>query len=111
MATVTYSEVNSGGVYRLTEKNYADLEAAGWTPEFWSYGDSLVRRDGFRRPYHMHKSDTTMSEAIAEWERVTGQDSTELGCFSCCGPPHEFNDDEGHFWTTSPIGGSRFEDV
>lgn len=32
-----------------------------------------------------------MKCAIAEWETLTGMDSTEIGC-TCCGVPHVFTE-------------------
>lgn len=34
----------------------------------------------------------TLGEAIGQWESVTGQDSSILGC-GCCGAPHSFTFD------------------
>lgn len=38
------------------------------------------------------------AEAIAEWDRITGQNSTTEGC-PCCGQPHNFDayDEEGKY--------------
>lgn len=35
------------------------------------------------------KATNNPDEAIAEWERITGQNSTDEGC-NCCGEPHSF---------------------
>ena len=45
-----------------------------------------------------------MSEAIAEWERVTGQNADSAGC-PCCGQPHNFTqyDATGRYVASGPV--------
>lgn len=51
----------------------------------------------------------SMADAIAEWERITGANSAELGC-SCCGPPHSFSSDDEYYSPSAPALGSRYEE-
>ena len=78
---ITYRTNNSGGGWWLSTEDWVGLEAAGWTVQWenWlgaSATSATIEMD-------------TMEDAIALWERVTGQDSTDPGC-SCCGQPHYF---------------------
>ena len=72
---VEYITNNSGGSWWLSE-------AAGWKVEWRHFlGSSAQRatRQGLKK-----------KEAIAEWERVTGQNPEDEGC-ACCGQPHNFD--------------------
>lgn len=44
-----------------------------------------------------------LREAVAEWERVTGESSTDAGC-ACCGQPHSFTerDADGKYLRSGP---------
>jgi hypothetical protein len=46
---------------------------------------------------------TSLREAVDEWERVTGESSTDAGC-PCCGQPHDFTlyDDKGKHIDSGP---------
>jgi len=80
---VEYSSNNSGGNWWLDDKNWKALETAGWKVE-WKDGRWLgalatsACREGL-----------SLLDAVAEWERVTGECSTDVGC-ACCGQPHNF---------------------
>jgi len=117
---VTYSSNNSGGGWWLNDDNWLALEDAGWEVEWVK--DQEERLGGFRGDKNgrwlgalatkAKKLDTTMRQAIAEWEDVTGQDSSDLGC-SCCGTPHsfEFDGDDGsheYYYPDYPESGSRY---
>lgn len=95
---VWYSTNNSGGEWWLSDEDWKALEAAGWEVDWvtnWEPQMHLIppskdgrwlgtlARDAFRHGL-------SLEEAIAEWERITGQLSTEEGC-PCCGPPHNFH--------------------
>lgn len=45
----------------------------------------------------------SLAQAVEEWERITGESSTDAGC-PCCGVPHKFTlyDDEGEFLKSGP---------
>ncbi len=88
---VRYSSNNSGGSWWLDDVDWRALEAAGWEVEW-------VRND----PYHngaerwlgrlatsAKRRGLDYDAAIAEFERVTGQNAHANGC-DCCGPPHNF---------------------
>lgn len=124
MAITEYSSNNSGGDWWLTDQNWRDLEAAGWTVN-WFANDPHYNGEG-TGPYdfgkmtdkdgrwlralasHATREGLSMRDAIAEWERVTGESSNALGC-SCCGTPHSFSDDEGNYYSPSyPSYGDRY---
>lgn len=50
-----------------------------------------------------YRPDLSLEEAVAEWERVTGANSTDAGC-PCCGVPHHFTerDDNGKYGRSGP---------
>jgi hypothetical protein len=95
---VAYSSNNSGGSWWLTDEDWRSLEREGWTVE-WVAEDSATAtyldKDGrwlgalakrasksFPAPY--------IANAVKDWERITGQNASDLGC-TCCGPPHSFS--------------------
>ena len=90
MATVTYSSNNSGGSWWLTDDDWHALAAAGWKVK-WVGEDKrwlgALAIDAVREGL-------TLREAVEEWETITGQDASALGC-TCCGPPHSFYDENG----------------
>ena len=114
MATVEYSSNNSGGSWWLSDEDWYALEKAGWDVEwvkdeeyFNKYADSDGRWLGALAT-RASKSNTTMREAILDWEMATGQDSSALGC-SCCGTPHSFSTDDGEYYSPSyPAYGDRY---
>lgn len=71
---VVYYSIQSGGNWYLNADQWARLRAAGW--------ETKPSMDAIRRGL-------TLTDAVSEWERVTGADCTEHGC-PCCGHPHGF---------------------
>ena len=84
-----YSSNNSGGVWWLSDDNWADLEKAGWevewTDERWFGALATAASKEFE----------TFRDCIEDFEKVTGQDASDEGC-NCCGPPHCFSWDGGY---------------
>jgi hypothetical protein len=118
MSKVEYTSNNSGGSWRLTDQNWLDLEKAGWVVEWnrdraakgdWFHVDADGRFLGALATSATREG-LSMKQAIAEWEDITGQNSAELGCYSCCGAPHSFSDDSGNSYSPgAPEVGSRYE--
>lgn len=117
---VEYSSNNSGGSWWLTDQNWEDLEAAGWKVNwFKDETDRIFKSDEDGRwlgalATSASREGLSLKDAIEEWERVTGRDSTALGC-SCCGTPHNFTLYEGEKYVDSyspeyPTHGSRYGD-
>lgn len=114
---VEYDSNNSGGSFWLSDEDWFALEKAGWEVN-WIKNDSYHK--GEERflgalATSAKREGLSLGDAIAEWERVTGQSSNSLGC-SCCGVPHSFSfyDDEGH-WKDSyspsyPSYGDPYDD-
>jgi hypothetical protein len=96
MARTKYSSNNSGGNWWLTDQNWKDLEAAGWKVD-WVKDEPLYQRWGAKDRW-LGALATTAScnlpepEAIAQFERITGQNSEAGGC-NCCGEPHYFSEE------------------
>jgi len=106
---VEYSTNNSGGSWWLTDAEWEALETAGWVVD-WVIAepdDYDRERDGYQLfgtpdengvPRWMGArakraklyGTTSISAAISSFEFNTSQDSTDLGCYSCCGAPHSF---------------------
>lgn len=64
-----------------------------------------LAREGYR-------DGLTLAAAITEWERLTRQNSADLGC-SCCGTPHSFAFDgedgsRDHYSPEYPTTGTRY---
>lgn len=95
MITLEYSSNNSGGYWWLTDKNWQDLEAAGWKVEwFKDQNREYLRPDSDGRwlgalARHASKDFETPEAGIEEWKSITGQDPWAEGC-NCCGEPHNF---------------------
>lgn len=98
-ARVEYRSNNSGGGWWLTDKNWLDLEKAGWEVEWVKdrRGGMATFRDkdgvrwlgalattAVRRGLNLH-------DAIEEFVKITGQDMNNAGC-GCCGQPHSFTE-------------------
>jgi hypothetical protein len=99
MSTVTYESNNSGGRWWLTDEDWRKLEAAGWAVQWEKDTDGpLAHGERFLGALatRASKGFADPREAIAEFERITGQDASAEGC-NCCGPPHsfEYKDDNG----------------
>lgn len=72
MTVVHYSSNNSGGYWWLSAQEWAALEAAGW---------KITRRCPFDgAPTDATREGVTLSQALAEWVAVTGQDPYAEGC-------------------------------
>jgi hypothetical protein len=106
---VEYSSNNSGGHWWLKDDDWYALEKAGWKVK-WKKDekDSLFGCDKDGRwlgalATRAEREGLHLREAVEEWERVTGQISTEAGC-PCCGQPHYFTeyDDKDEFVTSGP---------
>ncbi len=116
--TTEYSSNNSGGRWWLSDDDWHNLEAAGWKIQWGMayFCNSTLNKEVQNKPdqpcegkcqgHYAPAADEsqrwlrslargatreglTLGEAIEEWERVTGQDSSVLGC-NCCGAPHSF---------------------
>ena len=87
---IEYCSNNSGGEWWLTDQNWRDLEAAGWRVE-WAKDMPHLGSDRFLGALATSATREGLAkpDAIAEFERVTGQDAKAAGC-ECCGPPHNF---------------------
>lgn len=120
---VKYDSNNSGGHWWLSDEDWDKLAAAGWNvhwnghggrrPES-SYSDPLapVKDVGERwlgaRTGSAAKEFENPADAIAEFERVTGQDASAEGC-NCCGPPHsfEYEDADGKHYASAEVVETR----
>lgn len=99
---IKYSSNNSGGDWWLSDKNWFDLEKAGWVVNW-------VKNDAYRQKHDPDKERwlgalatsatieaSSIDDAIEKWEDITGQYADDQGC-PCCGQPHYFyevNDDD-----------------
>ena len=96
---VLYTANNSGGHWWLKDKDWKALEKAGWKVH-WIAKDKDAMKDSDGKRFlgalatEATRNGLTLQEAVAEWEKVTGLDSTKPGC-SCCGQPHCFRATEG----------------
>jgi hypothetical protein len=92
---VEYSANNSGGRWWLTDQNWLALEQAGWKVRWYRDDEDGIYKTGEDGRWlgalasHAERRGLTLGAAIREWEQVTGQNSSALGC-SCCGTPHSF---------------------
>lgn len=95
---VTYSSNNSGGSWWLTDDDWRNLEAAGWDVQWKKDGERFLGALAMKAS----KDFGDPADAIAEFERITGQDASAEGC-NCCGSPHsfEYTDDAGEYHYTS----------
>lgn len=100
---IEYSSNNSGGRWWLSDKDWKNLEAAGWSVH-WCRDEKPIEIDGrVLRSFladesgrwlgalarDAHKDFNSVREAIQEFEKITGQDASDEGC-NCCGAPHCF---------------------
>ncbi len=94
---LAYDSNNSGGDWWLKDADWKKLSEAGWNVH---WGER--RHDDLLSPCQSNgkrwlgaiackaaKKFDTARDGIEEWESITGQASSELGC-NCCGPPHNF---------------------
>jgi hypothetical protein len=109
---VKYNSNNSGGSWWLSPENWEALAEAGWNVHWCSPADNrpYSAYDEPLKPCPKQEGATWLGavatsaakefdnpkDAIPEFERVTGQDASDIGC-NCCGPPHEFEykDEDG----------------
>lgn len=99
MGVIEYHSNNSGGSWWLSDEDWKALDEAGWQVDWYAdrADDSgLVSGDRFLGGLASSASKQTddPNAALAEWERLTGQNAADLGC-SCCGPPHSFTYEDG----------------
>src|SRR5688572_23033987 len=103
MGKIEYDSNNSGGHWWLKDEHWVALEKAGWVVDWFSTQDHPFRSSredgrwlGGLASRACKEGFASMREGVEEWERLTGQSSTEAGC-PCCGQPHnfEFTDDDG----------------
>lgn len=93
---VEYSSNNSGGSFWLSDDDWRALEAAGWVVD-WVKGSTSGRYSSFAQGDRYMGALATQAKrygvglrgAIMEFDDVTSQNSSDLGC-SCCGTPHSF---------------------
>ena len=104
---VEYNSNNSGGEWWLKDEDWLALEEAGWKVD-WVRGHGTRQADEDGRWLGALATSATreglsLEEAVAEWERVTGECSTDAGC-QCCGQPHNFTlyDDDGQYLDSGP---------
>ncbi len=103
---VEYSTMNYRGDWWLEDKDWHALEAAGWKVQWFKddlfYKNSESVKENGRwlgaLARMAEKEFPSLKEGIAEWEQVTGQDSSA--------PPHAFGaeDDKGCFEYYKPYG-------
>ncbi len=117
---IEYSSNNSGGSWWLDDTDWDDLERGGWQVDWYSDPEvetPFSKGDRFlgAKATRARKRFSKMGDAIREWEELTGEDSTDVGC-SCCGAPHNFSSEntetgEHDYWSTErPSKGSRYAD-
>lgn len=106
---VEYSSNNSGGRWWLKDEDWLALEKAGWVVN-WARNNKyeFARADANGRWLGALATSATrhglsLSDAVAEFERVTKARSTDAGC-PCCGQPHFFTeyDDSGKHVDSGP---------
>lgn len=113
---IEYNSMNSGGQFWLEDKDWINLEKAGWKVKWNNYdfvydnGNHRIDDDGY--PVMKKTSETpdrwlgciaqyafkiasSPSEAMKDFEKITGQDITDEGC-NCCGAPHNFSWEGGY---------------
>lgn len=94
---VEYHSNNSGGSFWLTDDDWRALEAAGWKVDWvatstsgrYSWGEPGAERYMGALATEARRYGVTLEQAIREFDSVTTQNSSDLGC-SCCGTPHSF---------------------
>ena len=97
MIKVEYASNNSGGNWWLTDEDWYALENAGWAVH-WRRNETNplggADKDGRwlgALATEASKEFNSMREGVEEWETLTSQDAGALGCFTCCGNPHNFS--------------------
>lgn len=105
---VEYNSNNSGGSWWLEDKDWKALEKAGWRLfgyDNFVYDKSTYKydknglpvfqdgeKDNFLGAYanYAFKRFDNITDALQEFEKLTGQDISAEGC-NCCGAPHSFS--------------------
>lgn len=106
---VKYSENNSAGYWRMSDKNWQDLETAGWTVDWYKNKENKLFHtndsERFLGALASHASITGLHlrEAVENWKVITNLDPLDPGC-PCCGNPHSFSeyDDEDNEIDSGP---------
>ena len=107
MMRVEYSSNNSGGRWWLSDDDWEALEAGGWKVDWYKDDpNTLMVKDGRflgSLARGASKECSSLQEAVADWENITGQRSTDAGC-PCCGQPHSFTlyDEQGNWVDSGP---------
>ncbi len=108
---VEYSSNNSGGNWWLSDKDWKNLDKAGWKV-VWAWEEYVYDAKGGYVPdakgypktvkkskkerylgalaKYAYKKFDTIQKALQEFEKITKQDISDEGC-NCCGAPHNFN--------------------
>jgi hypothetical protein len=93
MTTTRYTSNNSGGHWWLKDEDWFNLAAAGWTVSWIAESEFYGGRGSWLGALAREATrDLPEAQAIAEFERITGQYAGEEGC-SCCGEPHYFHEE------------------
>lgn len=79
----TISLNNSGGSWWLSTQDLSNLENAGWH----------LGRPGYQGHPHDISRDLPESEAMYEFESITGYTGNEEGC-NCCGSPFWYREEQ-----------------
>ncbi len=108
---IEYSSNNSGGSWWLKDKDWKNLEKAGWKIVYedqeyvYEKGNYAFDSKGFPKLTRREKNGNrwlgalsttafkffpSVKDAISEWEEITGQNAEDEGC-DCCGQPHNFS--------------------
>lgn len=106
-----YSSNNSGGSWWLSDKDWLALEANGWKVDWYATREDRITDDyvqyGGKKNTDRYPdgrflgalasgasrivaSKSDASDAIDEFERITGANVSTQGC-NCCGQPHYFS--------------------
>jgi hypothetical protein len=99
---VEYSSNNSGGSWWLKDADWYALEATGWEVDWVKDQKDM---DGERwlgaLASYARKNFDNPSDAIEEFENITGESASAVGC-NCCGPPHSFSyeDEDGYHYAS-----------
>lgn len=98
---IVYDSNNSGGIWWLRDKDWVNLEKAGWVVDWYRNQkrstlfnklDSEGRWLGALAAT-AYRDGLSLRDAITEWEKITNEDCEAEGC-PCCGPPHNFYEKE-----------------
>ena len=101
---VEYTSNNSGGEWRLKDKDWKALESVGWEVK-WHKDDPYDGRERVCRALASHaiRRDVSLNMAMQSLIAMTGCNLNDLGCH-CCGPPHRFEeyDDNDNLIASGP---------